>query len=155
MTNREKIQKALENGATTFDEIKRMTKISRGVIYHEVYWMSVAGLPLYHLQREPAEGEVKNSFMACMEAREEFKRRNGFYPSHSWVSRKMDLSRERVAQLIGRRKTEKKDEGFCEGSVTGVDLEESVFNEVQAIADDEGLSFREALKAWSWRMRNA
>ena len=84
-----------------------------------------------------------------------FYKEHGFYPSLAWIGKEVGKTRERVRQIFSNYRDERlkrnEDRNFDTVHFTGeIQLHPIMMNEINIILSENDISFREALKSWSY-----
>ena len=84
----------------------------------------------------------------------DFYKKHGFYPNMAWIAKKIGKTRERVRQVFmnyrGERLKNDDQRFFVVRGSHEIQIHPKMMKEIEKIELDHGLSFREALKSWSY-----
>ncbi len=84
------------------------------------------------------------------ELREYFLDNNGFYPTQPWLGKQVDVSRQRVKQIVDTFEIVEPVKPVK--LFNGIVLEPGIAQEIKDISEELGVSVQIALRAWTFRL---
>ena len=146
----EKTRKALREGCDNPKDLAVIVGTTEKCIRTTLHWMIQNGDDMCNLKSRKGTKTQSELSKNILKELEGFRQRNGFNPTHVWLSKKTGCTREYVGQLLGRRKHTNGKENTV--SCDNVRVYNEFYERILDIQTEEDLNFMAAVLALSYRI---